>query len=59
MVKVSTLFHRVDGFDESNGSANSPVLLDQDFEDNFLNKLLAPLLFDPDDKLVQKLLQKI
>lgn len=59
MVKVSTLFHRVDGFDESNVSTNYPDLLDQDFEDYFLDKLLAPLVFDPGDKLVQSVLRKI
>ena len=59
MVKVSTLFHRVDGFDESKVSANNPDLLDQDFSDYFLDKLLSPLVFDPGDKLVQSVLRKI
>ena len=58
MVKVSTLFHRVDGFDESDLSTKTPSLLDQDFADNFLDKLLEPLVFDPGDELVQKVLQK-
>ena len=58
MVKVSTLFHWVDGFDESDLSAKNPSLLDQDFADNFLNKLLEPLVFDPGDELVLKVLQK-
>ena len=58
MVKVSTLFHRVDGFDESNISSDYPDLLDQDFEDYFLDKLLTPLVFDPGDKLVQNILSK-
>jgi hypothetical protein len=59
MVKISTLFHRVDGFDESNVSTDHPDLLDQDFEDYFLDKLLTPLVFDPGDKLVQSVLRKI
>lgn len=59
MVKISTLFHRVDGFDESNVSTDYPDLLDQDFEDYFLDKLLTPLVFDPGDKLVQSVLRKI
>ena len=59
MVKVSTLYYRVDGFDESSVSDDSPDLLDQELEDNFLNSLLSPLLFDPGDKLVQSVLRKI
>ena len=59
MVKVSTLFHRVDGFDELNIPNQNPDLLDQDFEDKFLKKLLKPLVFDPGDKLVQSVLRKI
>jgi len=59
MVKVSTLFHRVDGFIESDESSDLPALLDQDIEDSFLHKVLEPLLYDPGDKLVQTLLKKI
>jgi len=55
MVKVSTLFHRVDGFIESDDSSDLPALLDQDKEDNFLQTLLEPLIFDPGDKLVPTL----
>ena len=58
MVKVSTLFHWVDGFDESDLSTKNPFLLDQDFADNFLANLLEPLVFDPGDELVLKVLQK-
>ena len=59
MVKVSTLFHRVDGFDETN-LFNRPVELpDQDIENQFLTNLLEPLLFDPGDELVQRVLQNI
>ncbi len=58
MVKISTLFLRVDEFDESNESSEIPDLLDQNKEDYFLNKLLEPLVFDPDDRLVQNILSK-
>ncbi len=58
MVKVSTLFLRVDGFDESDVSSNIPDFLDQDFTDQFLDNLLKPLVFDPDDRLVQNILSK-
>lgn len=58
MVKVSTLFHRVDGFDLSDLSAKNPDILDQNIEDCFLENLLEPLVFDPGDELVQKILQK-
>lgn len=57
MVKVSTLFHRVDGFDFSDESPAFPVFLDQDYEDKFLNNLLEPLRFDPGDNLVQTILK--
>jgi len=57
MVKNSTLFHWVDGFEELNFPVSSPILLDQNFEDEFLNELLEPLIFDPGDKLVKTVLQ--
>ena len=59
MVKVSTLFHRVDGFNEFNQTSNIPDILDQDLEDNFLHKLLEQMLIDPGYKLVQTILNKI
>ena len=59
MVKVSTLFHRVDGFDESELSNKTRELPDQGIEDIFIERLLEPLLFDPGDELVQRVLQKI
>ncbi|MEN8156551.1 MAG: hypothetical protein ABFS10_06355 [Bacteroidota bacterium] len=59
MVKVSTLFHRVDGFDETNLSNRPVELPDQNIETQFLTDLLEPLLFDPGDELVQRVLQRI
>jgi len=59
MVKVSTLFHRVDGFNEIDQTSHIPDILDQDLEDDFLHNLLGPLLYDPGDKLVQTILNKI
>ena len=59
MVKVSTLLHRVDGFNETNQTSHIPDILNQDLEDNFLHKVLEPLLYDPGDKLVQTILNKI
>jgi hypothetical protein len=59
MVKVSTLLHRVDGFSENQLSSKSRKQPDQNIEDIFLRNLLEPLLFDPGDELVQRLLQKI
>ena len=59
MVKVSTLFHRVDGFNEFNQTSHIPDILDQDLEDNFLHKLLEQMLIDPGDKIVQTILNKI
>jgi hypothetical protein len=58
MVKVSTLFHRVDGFDESGAYYNCPDAMDRDLGDSFLQKLLDPLVFDPGDKLVKTILEK-
>ena len=57
MVKVSTLFHRVDGFDEEDSSSKNPESLDQDLGDQLLENLLNPLVFDPGDKLVQNILK--
>ncbi|MFH0755853.1 MAG: hypothetical protein V2B15_01025 [Bacteroidota bacterium] len=59
MVKISTLFHRVDGFDKKNLSDHIRELPDQDIETEFLSRLLEPLLFDPGDELVQRLLRNI
>lgn len=59
MVKVSTLFHRVDGFDDQNASSTIPDILDQDLEDQFLQNLLNPLIYDPGDELVKTILKKI
>jgi len=59
MVKVSTLFHRVDGFDDTNTSDETRELSDQIIDSQFLKVLLEPLLFDPGDELVQHLLRKV
>ena len=59
MVKVSTLFHRVDGFDEQEASSAIPDTLDLDLGDHFLQNLMEPLIFDPGDKLVKTILTKI
>lgn len=59
MVKVSTLFHRVDGFDESGTSFNGTGTMDQVLGDNFLEELLGPLEFDPGKKLVNAILEQI
>jgi hypothetical protein len=60
MVKVSTLFHRVDGFDETEVPLDAPPeILDLEFEDLFLKELLSPLVYDPGERLVQAILQKI
>ena len=59
MVKVSTLFHRVDGFDELNASSTIPDKLDQDLGDQFLEDMLKPLIYDPGEKLVKTILEKI
>lgn len=59
MVIVSTLFHRVDGFDELNASTTIPAMLDQDLGDQFLQELMAPLIHDPGEELVKTILEKI
>jgi len=59
MVKVSTLFHRVDGFDDKNASATFPDMLDQDLGDQFLEEILNPLVYDPGEELVKTIFKKI
>ena len=59
MVKVSTLFHRVDGFDELCASSPIPDILDQDLGDQFLQEILTPLIHDPGEELVKTILEKI
>ena len=58
MVKVSTLFHRVDGFDEQEASSDNPESLYQDFGDQLLQALMEPLIFDPGEQLVKTILEK-
>lgn len=60
MAKVSTLFHRVDGFDVTSVPLDAPPeILDLKADELYLAKLMKPLLVDPGDRLVQKILQKI
>lgn len=59
MVKISTLFHRVDGFDETNTSSETRDLSDQLNDDQFLKDLLEPLMFDPGDEIVQAILHNV
>jgi hypothetical protein len=59
MVKVSTLFYRVDGFDGTSTSDETRELSDQLIENQFLKDLLGPLLFDPGDELVQRILHNV
>lgn len=59
MVKVSTLIHRVDGFDRKKESNNTRELPDQNVEIRILTQIMEPLLFDPGDELVQRTLQRI
>lgn len=59
MVKVSTLFHRVDGFDDKITSSDTRELSDQLLETQFLTDLLEPLLFDPGDEIMQRILREI
>jgi hypothetical protein len=59
MVKISTLFHRVDGFEDAETSETTRELPDQDIETHFINKLLEPLLFEPGEELMQRILQHV
>jgi len=59
MVKVSTLFYRVDGFNEQNILSTIPDILNQVPEEQFLEELLSPLILDPGEALVKTILRKI
>jgi hypothetical protein len=59
MVKVSTLFHRVDGFDESGTYYIGTATLDRILHgDHLLEELLGPLNYDPGEELVQAILEQ-
>jgi hypothetical protein len=58
MVKVSTLFYRVDGFDAQNTSFTFPDFMAAYLGDQFLKDLLSPLIYDPGDDLVQAILKR-
>jgi len=59
MVKISTLFYRVDGFGDLDTSSTNPEILDLAHCDQYLDRLLTPLSFDPGDELVKTILEKI
>ena len=59
MTKVSTLFYRVDGFNEHNCLSAIPEILNHDPGDRFLENLLSPLLIDPGEELVKTIFEKI
>lgn len=59
MVKISTLFYQVDGFDELNTSSTIPDLLDPDLGHQYLDHMLTPLIYDPGEQLVKNILEKI
>lgn len=59
MVKISTLFHRVDGFSEPDFESLLPELLDLHTEACYLHDLLEPLIYDPGEQIVQAILQKV
>jgi hypothetical protein len=59
MVKVSTLFHRVDGFKKKDESTPTRELPVQNREIQILKQILEPVLFDPGDELVQRTLRRI
>ena len=59
MVKVSTLFYRVDGFNKVSFISAIPYMLNQDNGDQFLENLLSPLVIDPGEELVKTILRKI
>jgi hypothetical protein len=59
MVKVSTLFHRVDGFDETHVNHISRELPDPDIASQLLSSILEPLLYDPGEELVRRTLQNV
>ena len=59
MVKVSTLIYRVDDFNAHTSISTIPVLPNQDTDDQLLNELLGPLLFDPGEELVKTIFKKI
>jgi hypothetical protein len=59
MIKVSTLFYRVDGFNEQNTLSTIPDILNQDLGDQFLEDMLGPLILDPGEELVKTIFEKI
>jgi len=59
MVKMYTLFHRVDGFNEPYATSSHPDMLSQDLGDQFLNELLGSLVHAPGEELVKTILTKI
>ena len=59
MMKVSTLFYRVDGFNEQNTLSTIPDMLNQDLGDQFLEDILGQFTLDPGEELVKTIFEKI
>jgi len=57
MVKVSTLFHRVDGFDENTSTSVDPGFLDLELEEQWIKQILDPLETDPEERIIQNILK--
>ena len=59
MVKISTLFHRVDGFEEQPENPTLRELPQLNIESHILTEILEPLLIDPGEYLVQQVLRRV
>jgi hypothetical protein len=58
MNKHSTLLYWINDFDLHSKNEYNPVIITDD-DDTFLSHLLNPLIIDPGEKLVKKVMSKL
>ena len=58
MNKRSTLYYWINDFDHPAKNDYTPVVISDD-DDHFLSQLLDPLMVDPGEKLVKKVLANL
>lgn len=58
MTEFSTLFYWVDDTYNTSDEPGSQLLINNDFDREFMNSFFKKLIFDPGDELVKKILYR-
>jgi len=58
MTNFSTLFYLVDDTDSTSDESEYQLLINDNFDHDFMNTYFKSLVFDPGDELVKKIMRK-